>query len=371
MKDLKDFFLLCAGTDPNILKRSPIDVNKQIGIGATVLFTAVFASIAAAYALNFVFDSLWMAIPFGILWGLMIFNLDRYIVSSIRNRGSLMRRLWMVLPRLAVAVIIAIVIAAPLEMKLFEKEINAELTVINQEVAERQDEALKNRFASKREQLKTEEQALNLRLEESLERVDALEQAAIAEADGTGGSQRRNMGPIYKTKKAAADKAASEHMILKSELSPRLTDIQEQLNGLDSDEKSALENMERSDFGGIAGRLVALDRLSVDNPKIHTAHTFIFLLFLLIECTPIMVKLMSEKGSYDKHLHVHEQLTELYHKEVTTLRSSALEDRLRYENEVGEAQISARIQLERAKIKKDLEDQLKSIRGESGEFENI
>ena len=33
-----------------------------------------------------VFEDVWISAGFGILWGLMIFNLDRYIVSSIKKR---------------------------------------------------------------------------------------------------------------------------------------------------------------------------------------------------------------------------------------------------------------------------------------------
>ena len=33
-----------------------------------------------------VFEDVWISAGFGILWGFMIFNLDRYIVSSIKKR---------------------------------------------------------------------------------------------------------------------------------------------------------------------------------------------------------------------------------------------------------------------------------------------
>ncbi|MGB0425056.1 MAG: DUF4407 domain-containing protein, partial [Flavobacteriales bacterium] len=167
MKNLQDFLLTCAGTDPSTVKKSPTDINKHIGVGGTILFTAIFASIAAGYALYFVFDSLFMSIAFGVLWGLMIFNLDRYIVSSLRHRGSFFRRLLMAIPRLAIAVVIAIVIATPVELKVFEKEINATLVTMQQEVVLEQEEQTRTRFEPAIESLKADRQRIENSLAES------------------------------------------------------------------------------------------------------------------------------------------------------------------------------------------------------------
>jgi len=40
---IKDFLLFCAGVDRKILEKAPTDVNKYVGIGATVLFTGILA----------------------------------------------------------------------------------------------------------------------------------------------------------------------------------------------------------------------------------------------------------------------------------------------------------------------------------------
>ena len=63
------------------------------------------------------------AIAFGIIWGLVIFNLDRFIVSTLRKDELFWNEFKLVLPRLVLAVILAIVISKPLELKIFEKEI--------------------------------------------------------------------------------------------------------------------------------------------------------------------------------------------------------------------------------------------------------
>jgi hypothetical protein len=81
---LQSFFILCSGADKNLIEScSDGEKTRYVSIGAPVFFTAVMAFIASSYALFTVFDNPFMAMGFGIVWGLLIFNLDRFIVSTI------------------------------------------------------------------------------------------------------------------------------------------------------------------------------------------------------------------------------------------------------------------------------------------------
>jgi len=63
---LQRFFIFCSGSDTEILEQcSPGERTKYAGIGATVFFTAVMATIAASYALYTVFDNPYTSIFFG------------------------------------------------------------------------------------------------------------------------------------------------------------------------------------------------------------------------------------------------------------------------------------------------------------------
>jgi len=183
MNHLTSFFHFCAGAEESILKRTPTDRNRYASIGATVFFTGIFAALAAGYALNTVFDSVMLAGFIGILWGLMIFNLDRYIVMSMKKKGQFWKEIGMAGPRLFLAVLIAFVIAKPLELKLFESEIAAELVLKEQEVYKAQEDLLKNRYTADLTQMKTELAALNGNIEVLREKRDALNTLAIQEAD--------------------------------------------------------------------------------------------------------------------------------------------------------------------------------------------
>jgi hypothetical protein len=85
------------------------------------------AFIASTCALLTIFDAIYPALLFELVWSLLIFNLDRFIVSTIRKRDKFTSELLQAIPRIILAVIIAIVISKPLEIKLFEKEINTVL----------------------------------------------------------------------------------------------------------------------------------------------------------------------------------------------------------------------------------------------------
>lgn len=86
MNWFQHFMMLCSGANIHVLRKTPSEWNKYSGIGGVVLFTAVFATLSSGYAMYTIFDDIWAAIGFGLLWGLMIFNLDRYIVSSIKRQ---------------------------------------------------------------------------------------------------------------------------------------------------------------------------------------------------------------------------------------------------------------------------------------------
>ena len=132
MNWFQKFLMVCSGGSIHILKKTPSEWNKFSGIGGIVLFTAVFATLSAGYAMFTVFDDLWISIGFAILWGLMIFNLDRYIVSSIKKTGTWWNQLLMSIPRLILAAFLGIIISKPLELKVFEKEVNKQLNTIIQ-----------------------------------------------------------------------------------------------------------------------------------------------------------------------------------------------------------------------------------------------
>ena len=306
MKRINHFLWMCAGANSSILKRCPTEGSKYAGIGTAVLFTGVLAAIASGYALFTIFDNVYYSVGFGLLWSLVIFNLDRYIVSSMKKSDDSAKEWKLATPRILLAVIIAVVISKPLELKMFEKEINTELIAMKMSIEEGRHLRIKTQHQSTINNLNQEINQLKQEVNTAKIHRDQLLEMAKQEADGTGGSGKKNLGPIYKVKKANADQADVEL----SELSRKNQQlIDQKLSEIESTKgviKIEINQLDEVNHNGLAARIEALSNLKSKSTAIAFADWFIFLLFICIELSPILVKLMSHRGPYDELLEVHE-----------------------------------------------------------------
>lgn len=152
----KEFFWWCSGADKPLLRMCPGDHSKYVGIGTVIFFTACMAFISSSYGISFVFnvkefigwDTL-AVLGFGLLWGSMIFFLDRFITNTMYSDGEVtISKAEFIggLPRILIAVFLGIVISAPLELKIFEKKID--MLIDLQEIGERQNAETKAREAA-------------------------------------------------------------------------------------------------------------------------------------------------------------------------------------------------------------------------------
>ena len=293
---LKQFFIICSGADTALLKHcSEGEQNKFTGIGATVFFTALMACIAASYALYTVFDNYFTAVGFGIVWGLLIFNLDRYIVSTIKKRNNILDELLQATPRLILAVIIAVVISKPLELKIFQKEIDQVLLEQKNELTLANKAQIAEQFTPQIAQLRTEISAINDTVAAKQQEVDALYDVYISEAEGSAGTKLLGKGPVYKEKREKHDEALAELNQLKQTSQDKITTLETEIANLQGLQKESEANTQPiiDNFDGLMARVNALNQL----PWLPSF--FIFLLFLAIETSPILAKLLSPRGEYD------------------------------------------------------------------------
>lgn len=322
---MNKFFIFCSGVHPAFLKRCPSENNKYVGIGATIFFTGILAFFSSAYAFYTVFQSQLTAMLLGAVWGLMIFNLDRYIVSSIKKTGSRWNQFVMSVPRLIFAVIIALVISKPIEMKLFESEIDAEIVSMQQSKYKDQESLLVSRFSDKELELGNDIARMERMVSDKELFKNELIAQAVAEADGTGGSMQRNLGPIYRIKKEKADAAILDWQNTKAEIDPLLKAKVTELDELRETRNEALSNLQLVPLTGFASRMKALGHLTAQDQAIFIASIFITLLFVLLETAPIFVKLISTEGPVDyvqaKHENLYQQAYHLDNSRLAVQRS--------------------------------------------------
>ncbi|RMA66419.1 DUF4407 domain-containing protein [Ulvibacter antarcticus] len=296
---LQRFFIFCSGADTDILDEcSAGEQTKFAGIGATVFFTAVMATIASAYALYTVFDNYLTAVFFGSIWGLLIFNLDRFIVSTIKKRNNFFDEFLQATPRILLALIIAIVIAKPLELKIFEKEINQVLLEQKNELTLANKDQLALQYTPAVTALDAEIETLKSEVTTKENEVNALYETYIAEAEGRKGTELLGKGPVYQEKRDKHDAALADLQALKESNNDKIIAIETQIGALATEYQAKVEETQPviDGFDGLMARVNALDKL----PWLPSF--FIFMLFLAIETSPIIAKLLSPKGAYDLKL---------------------------------------------------------------------
>lgn len=233
---IKRFFILCSGADTAILETcSNGEQNKYAGIGATVFFTALMAFIASSYALYTVFDNAYYASFFGLIWGgLLIFNLDRFIVSTIKKRDNFKSELLQATPRIVLAIIIAIVISKPLEMKIFEKEINQVLLEQKNDLTLANKDQLALQYNPKKESIHQSIEKLKQEITAKEAETNALYNTYIAEAEGREGTKLLGKGPVYEEKRQKHDAALQELQTLKENNSIKITALENEIATLDT-----------------------------------------------------------------------------------------------------------------------------------------
>ncbi|GAL70441.1 hypothetical protein JCM19302_3563 [Jejuia pallidilutea] len=253
------------------------------------------AFIAAGYALYTVFNNLFTAIFFGLIWGLLLFNLDRYIVSTLKKTGNALDEFIQATPRIILAVIIAIVIAKPLELKIFEKEINQVLLEEKNAMTLNNKAQLAEQFTPEIEVLNTQIKNLQNEITSKENEVNNLYNTYISEAEGTAGTKLLGKGPVYKEKREKHDAALADLQILKTENKAKILAAETKIAELQGDYNTQVVNTQPiiNNFDGLMARINALNKL----PWLPSF--FIFLLFLAIETAPIFAKLISPKGVYD------------------------------------------------------------------------
>jgi hypothetical protein len=152
-------------------------------------------------------------------------------------------------------------------------------------------------------------------------------QLAQEEADGTGGSKIKNLGPIYKAKKADADNAEAELLKLEDANSIKIQSLETLYRERSEAMLGVTSSLMHTRLDGPAARMEALNRLVNESPAMWWAHIFIVLLFLVVELSPIIMKLFSKKGPYDSLLHSAEH--EYLCKEVEAVATAASETKRR------------------------------------------
>ncbi|WP_289064195.1 DUF4407 domain-containing protein [uncultured Zobellia sp.] len=297
-----------AGSDGYILRRSTYsDQVKYACLGGIVVATGFMAAVAGGYAIYTIFEpkgsaldgvihtqTAVMASIFGVIWGLIIFNIDRFIVAAT-GKGDGTEAITKAefinsVPRIIMGLVIAITISKPMEIRMFKSEIDAEL---HQEQLKKRKEyeiATKANYVSRFEVIDKDLQKIENERNKVLNRVTEIEKQYTEEVrivrpgpkaaalKSLMNSLGEKLNSFDEDNKAELERLNNEKIKLTKELDEELAKNEEVANGLDG----LLERIKLAHE--IAGIWITL---------------FITLLFVVIELTPIFFKMMLIKSPYD------------------------------------------------------------------------
>lgn len=323
MNSISRFFWFCSGAHLGTLEKHQTEHNKYIGIGATIFFTGLFAALSGGYAMYFVFKgndfALLTAIFFGLIWGLAIFNMDRYIVSSINKSATTRKQLLQATPRILLAIMIGLVISRPLELKIFDKEIKEKLKVSylngQRSKIDTINKAFENKYkveVGKLNDLKAQRDSLRAGIKSDRQKLNfEIFGSKTSETSGVMG-----YGPYAKRKEAELKQRQQNLDTLDQQVKKAegFIDGRKQFDGLMSEKLYTSKQLDSlSNVAGFADRNRALGQLGINadgtsDTTTALAVTFIGLLFVFFECLPVFVKLMSGKGSYDQAIANYEEI---------------------------------------------------------------
>jgi hypothetical protein len=356
---IQRFLWFCSGANTRILAECPgAEHNKYAGIGATVLFTGMLAAFSGGYALFTVFQSVGMAVVFGLFWGLLIFNLDRFIVSTIKKDGNVKQQLSMALPRFLLAIILAIVISKPIELRIFEAEI---LEVLQERKLTKLDNAetkYRNLFSEKDlaiNQLKAETEAKYLAREQDYEDYKC-------ECDGTCGTGKVGRGSECKRKEAKYLQSNREYTETKEQNQKAIAKLQTDITQLETELKETKNKLDSAFAYGLVARISASSELPA-GPSI-----FIMLLILLVETSPLLAKILSSRGPYDEIIHKVEQQFYFDQLEAINKRKMELNQSINLTSSIHEAQIEHEVSSRKEALKAVTDAQLAIIKEQIDEW---
>jgi hypothetical protein len=338
-----------AGARPDVLAAAPGARAKFVALGGVLLSTGALAAVSAAFAVHMALGVWWpFALLVGLGWGTVIVNLDRMLLVGMAHDASMKRNLVMAVPRVGLALVLGAVVATPLTLQVFHKEIDTEMVAMQAEAADAYRASLdsdtrfehlpelKERIATQEAivasggladtglvGVRAEVTAKQAVLDQAVAFARELDARAQCELDGSCGTGDAGTGTAYVEARAAADAQAAVVAAARSDVEAAVAASSAaearsaQLAGssLDTDraeltrltaEQDRLQaafDVTNEGSGGILLRLEALDRLGDKNATLAAAQFMLSLLFMSVEILPVLMKLLlnfSPPTAYDR-----------------------------------------------------------------------
>lgn len=232
------FFWWFSGTKREFIEPFKTEHQKYFHIGTTIFITWIIATTGGITLFQFVFleaegegYNTYISYVLGIIWGIVILNIDRYMIITIKKRGSSLRRnltgrerisnfmseLYPSLPRFFIAFLLGIFISTPLELKLFEEDIKNNEEYLKSNLTQKYINNVNIKYNLKEQVINAEIQFINNNISREIDNLEKQRDSQIKERDNSEKEMENNKegkngkiagtGPFWKKSKARNEQA--------------------------------------------------------------------------------------------------------------------------------------------------------------------
>ncbi len=322
---ITQFFLWCSGTDFQILERVPRSESiKQVGYGTLVLVPAVLALFSMSYALSTLTTNPVIYLGSGLVWSVIVFCFDRFIVSTFRKSKSTISDITstVFLSRLVFAAFVGVLIAHPLVMLYFNDSIEERLAADGRgKVAQ-----IEAGYTAKQQELEGRILGLKTEIRDRERERNEYQARLVDEIDGVISGRTTGIpgrGASAQEKKLQLQVAQTELEAARDRNLGEISALEAQIGEIRVE--SAVDRatfVQPTDYLARAG---ALESLASESPHVNSVRWFLIIFFVFVDTLPILFKGFTPRGPYDDQI----QLAEFKSERSTQAERDSL-DRVLY-----------------------------------------
>jgi hypothetical protein len=300
---IREFLLWCAGTNKAALKLSPTEHPNLLGLGGSVLATAIAATASAVVAMTFVLHSLALSVPISLFWGVLIFNLDRWLVATAGGTPG-WARLLNFAPRLLLTVVISVLISEPLLLAIFRPEVDSQLALNNILRASSTTAQIATSYSKEVAAIDTQQSVLQTEIDHRQSQVSSLAAQIQRELDGANATPSSGVGIQYQTLLAQLKQAESALGATVSRNQADMASLNQQRMALQAVSTQEITNARSTIMNdkGLLAHIETLNLLSSERSGISSTIWIVRLMILLVDSMPVLVRLLQSvigRRSYD------------------------------------------------------------------------
>ncbi|MFC7532474.1 DUF4407 domain-containing protein [Actinoplanes sp. GCM10030250] len=341
-----------VGVQEAVLDEVPNERPRYTALGGLILGASLLAVVSMLAAMRWITDSWGVALAVALIWGAMILTLDRWLVTSVSGASGV-GRLGSYVPRILMSMLMGVVIAEPLVLSVFHREIEQKVSVdrirslqeyesklrLCNPVAGTDESAIPRDVTACQDYLlvvpdpgadlvaltayKAQADELRDSVDADAEKLARLEAQARQECNGENGlalTGEAGQGPNCRRLRAEADRFRAGQTSETARLAELRKLIQNRQQSLSQVQESsarvrnaAIERLTRSREAaqgpiGLTDRLTALQRLGSDSGNVAAATWLLRLLIMMIDVLPALARLVMGTTAYDRIVAYHSEI---------------------------------------------------------------